>query len=64
MRGLIFDTIYAMAIVGGVCFLLVISEVLFDFAYKHISLISKWFDNFCEGTPDYNDEESEAETYE
>ena len=53
-----------MAIVGGVCFLLVIGEVLFDFAYKHISVISKWFDNFCEGAPDYNDEESEAETYE
>lgn len=63
MGNLVFDALYVMAIVGGFCLLLVLSEVMWNFAYKYIPRFRRWADEFLDGLPDY-DEESEVEAYE
>lgn len=56
MGNLIFDILYVIAFIGGFCFLVAISEVLFDFAYEHIPWVRRKWDAFCETLPEWDDE--------
>lgn len=59
---IIFDLSLALIGVSAFCLLIVFSELVFDFVYKHSRLFAKRWDKFCESLPEWNDED-EDEVY-
>ena len=53
---LLFHVTYAVLLVGGFVMIPCLGEVIFDVLYRVSPRIRRWWDNYCEGLPDYDDE--------
>ena len=52
----LFGALYVAFIIGGFAAVLVAGEMIFDFLYRFIPVFRYWWDDFCDGLPDWGDE--------
>lgn len=53
---LLFDAIYAVGFVGIFVLLLYTGEGIFNLLYRVSPGFRRWWDNYCEGLPDWDNE--------
>lgn len=53
---LLFDAIYAVGFVGIFVLLLCMGEGIFNLLYRVLPGFCRWWDNYCEGLPDWDEE--------
>ena len=53
---LLFDVLYAVGFVGIFVLLLCMGEGIFNLLYRVSPGFRRWWDNYCEGLPDWDEE--------
>lgn len=55
------DVLYIAILVGGFSLLLCIGEGIFTLLYRVSPQFRRWWDNYCEGLPDWDDDKEVSE---
>lgn len=53
---LLFDVLYGVGFIGISVLLLCMGEVIFNLLYRVSHGFRRWWDNHCEGLPDWDEE--------